>query len=87
MLYRGEYGANVGVPRILDILSEYGIKSTFFIPGHTAESFPEPVEAILKAGHEVAHHSYAHIDPSEQTPEQEREDMLRALHVLEKICV
>lgn len=87
MLYRGEYGANVGVPRILDILAEYGIKSTFFIPGHTVESFPEPVEAILKAGHEVAHHSYAHIDPSEQTPEQERDDMLRALHVLEKIGV
>ncbi len=37
------------------------------------------VEAILKAGHEIAHHSYAHVDPSEQTPAQEREDMERAM--------
>jgi peptidoglycan/xylan/chitin deacetylase (PgdA/CDA1 family) len=87
MLYRGEYGANVGVPRVLNLLNDYGIKATFFIPGHTIESFPEPVEAIQKAGHEIAHHSYAHVDPSEQTPEEERADMERALETLAGIGV
>ena len=72
MLYRGEYGARVGVPRILETLRRYGIQSTFFIPGHTIESFPDEVAAILQDGHEVAHHSYAHVDPSEQTPDEER---------------
>lgn len=87
MLYRGEYGARVGVPRVLGLLREAGIPATFFIPGHTVESFPGPVDAILAAGHEVAHHSYAHVDPSKQTPEQERADMERALAALARIGV
>lgn len=87
MLYRGEYGARVGVPRILDLLVRHEIRATFFIPGHTVDSFPEPVEAILKAGHEIAHHSYAHIDPTEQTPEEERADMARALASLARMGV
>jgi peptidoglycan/xylan/chitin deacetylase (PgdA/CDA1 family) len=87
MLYRGEYGARVGVPRLLDLLGRLDIPATFFIPGHTIESFPEQVEAILAAGHEVGHHSYAHIDPSQQEPAEERADMERALRALEQIGV
>ena len=34
---RGEFGAEVGVPRILNLLDKYDIKSTFFVPGHTIE--------------------------------------------------
>ncbi|HWQ13714.1 MAG TPA: polysaccharide deacetylase [Roseiflexaceae bacterium] len=87
MLYRGEYGARVGVPRALELLRAHGLPATFFIPGHTIDSFPEPVEDILAAGHEVAHHSYAHVDPSGQAPEEERRDMERALAALERIGV
>jgi peptidoglycan/xylan/chitin deacetylase (PgdA/CDA1 family) len=87
MLQRGEYGARVGVPRILDLLRSHGIAATFFIPGHTVESFPRETEAILTAGHEIAHHSYAHVDPSNQTPEEERADMEHAWRVLETIGV
>ena len=68
MLYRGEYGARVGVPRVLELLQRYDVPATFFIPGHTVESFPEAVNLILKGGYEVGHHSYAHINPSDQTP-------------------
>jgi peptidoglycan/xylan/chitin deacetylase (PgdA/CDA1 family) len=87
MLARGEYGARVGVPRLLNLLAEQQLPATFFIPGHTIESFPEMVEAILQADHEVAHHSYAHVDPSEQSYEEERQDMERAWQVLAKIGV
>lgn len=87
MLYRGEYGARVGVPRLLELLRRHNLLATFFIPGHTIDSFPETVESILKAGHEVGHHSYAHVDPSEQAPDEERRDMERALRTLEKIGV
>ena len=37
LLSRVEFGPNVGVFRILDLLDHYGIPSTFFIPGYTAE--------------------------------------------------
>ena len=87
MLQRGEYGARVGVPRILELLSEHGVYATFFVPGHTVESFPAETGTILAAGHEIAHHSYAHIDPSRQTPEEERADMERAWATLEHIGV
>jgi peptidoglycan/xylan/chitin deacetylase (PgdA/CDA1 family) len=87
MLSRGEYGAQVGVPRILTLLKRHNLPATFFIPGHTIDSFPEVVDTILEAGHEVAHHSYAHIDPSQQTLAEERQDMERALNVLRRIGV
>jgi peptidoglycan/xylan/chitin deacetylase (PgdA/CDA1 family) len=87
MLARGEYGARVGVPRVLELLERHGLPATFFVPGHTVESFPGEVEAILAAGHEVAHHSYAHVDPSGQSPAEERADMERALRALERIGV
>lgn len=87
MLYRGEYGARVGVPRLLELLKRHQLLATFFIPGHTVDSFPEAVDSILQAGHEISHHSYAHVDPSEQTPDEERRDMERALKTLEKIGV
>jgi peptidoglycan/xylan/chitin deacetylase (PgdA/CDA1 family) len=84
MLSRGEYGAQVGVPRILELLATYDIPATFFTPGHTAESFPDAVEAILTAGHEVAHHGYGHQDPSTQSPDDERRSLERGLEVLER---
>ena len=87
MLSRGEYGARVGVARILSLFKRLRLTATFFIPGHTVESFPEQTHDILDAGHEIAHHSYAHIDPSEQKPDEERRDMEWALRVLEKLGV
>ena len=87
MLGRGEYGARVGVPRLLERLGALDLPATFFVPGHTIESFPSPCEAILAAGHEVAHHSYAHVDPSGQAPAEERADMERALAALDRLGV
>lgn len=87
MLARGEYGARVGVPRVLKLLQQQQIRATFFIPGHTVDSFPDEVAAIISDGHEVAHHSYAHIDPSAQSADEERADMERALTSLARIGV
>ena len=87
MLARGEYGARIGVPRVLDLLRAQQVPATFFIPGHTIDSFPAPVAAILEDGHEVGHHSYAHVDPNMQTADEERRDLERALHALQRIGV
>ena len=87
MLARGEYGARVGVPRVLELLTRHNLRATFFVPGHTVESFPRETESILAAGQEVAHHSYSHVDPSQQSRDEELADMERALGVLERIGV
>lgn len=60
---RGEYGANVGVPRLLALLDRAGVKGTFFVPAHTATSFPDTTRAIRDAGHEIALHGYVHETP------------------------
>jgi peptidoglycan-N-acetylglucosamine deacetylase len=78
------YGPRVGVPRILDLLREYALPATFFVPGVTAERYPEAVETILAAGHEVGHHSYAHFSPVGQTEADERADFERALELLRR---
>lgn len=86
ILQRGEYGVRVGLPRVLRLLEEHGIPATFFVPGHTLESFPHVAEAVLGAGHELAHHSWAHVDPSGQTEAEERADLERGLATLERVA-
>lgn len=42
------------------MLKRYDIKASFFIPGHTIDSFPEEVAAVVKDGHEIGLHGYSH---------------------------
>jgi peptidoglycan/xylan/chitin deacetylase (PgdA/CDA1 family) len=77
------FGPRVGVPRLLALLAEYDLTATFFIPGLTAERYPETVEAVLAAGHEVGHHSHTHRTPASLTADEEREDFERALRALD----
>jgi peptidoglycan/xylan/chitin deacetylase (PgdA/CDA1 family) len=81
------YGPLVGVPRILDLLREYALPATFFVPGWTVDRYPATVEAILAAGHEIGHHSYAHFSPFAQTEDDERADFERALETLRRAGV
>src|SRR5262245_66476546 len=56
-------------------------------PGVTAERYPDAVEQILAAGHEVGHHSYAHFSPFDQDEAAERSDFERALEALARFEV
>ena len=84
MISRGEFGPTA-LRRILALLDKFGIKSTFFIPGHSALAFPEPAKAIKAAGHEIGHHGWVHENPLTLTPEQERHVMQRGFDALDKI--
>jgi len=57
---KGQYGPKVGLPRILNLLDKYSIKSTFFVPGWVAETYPDSVKEIVQRGHEVGAHGYRH---------------------------
>ncbi|MEU5282168.1 polysaccharide deacetylase [Streptomyces asoensis] len=81
------YGPQVGVGRILALLAEYGLPATFFVPGLTADLHPRAVEQILEAGHEIAHHTYAHRPAVNQSAAEEREDFERALEALGRFGV
>jgi glycosyltransferase involved in cell wall biosynthesis len=47
-------------PRLLDILRQRRVRSTFFLIGQRAEEHPALVERIISDGHEVANHSWTH---------------------------
>jgi peptidoglycan-N-acetylglucosamine deacetylase len=85
ILSQGRYGVQVGVPRILDLLDQQGIRSTFFIPGWVAEQHPREARAIRDGGHEIGHHGYLHerADPAE--PEAERAAFARGLQALQEV--
>ena len=57
---QGEFGARVGIWRLLDLFDKLNIKVTIFVPGLTAELYPEAVKAIADRGHELGCHGYAH---------------------------
>lgn len=59
---RGEFGA-VAALRFLNLLDRYHIKSTWFIPGHTADTYPHIVAEVAARGHEIGHHGYCHENP------------------------
>src|SRR2546430_5240601 len=76
-LSRGEFGL-IGAQRILALLKAHGIGATWFIPGFTIESHPRACEAVVRDGHEVAHHSWAHIPPAQQTRSEEHTSELQS---------
>lgn len=79
------YGPQVGVPRIVDTMRDFGIRNSFFVPGWCAEQYPEAVEAMVKDGHEVALHGYLHEYPNELTAEEERYWTHRGAEALTRI--
>ena len=68
---------------VLALLERHSVTATFFILGWVAERKPEVVQRIVRAGHEVGCHSYAHQAVYGLTPEQFREDTLRAIAAIE----
>lgn len=83
MISRGEFGV-VGVERILRLLDREGLPATFFVTGHTADTYPDTVRAIAGAGHEIGHHGYLHENPISLTKEQERDVLERGFAALER---
>ena len=79
---RGEFGPRVGVGRILELLAREGIASTWFVPGHTVETFPASVAAVVDAGHEVACHGWLHEDLAALGRDEQRAVLERSIEAL-----
>jgi len=79
------YGPRVGVPRLLEQLRAAGIRATFFVPGFTAECYPDTIRRIVADGHEVGWHGYMHELPHELPVAEQRAIIERAGEVLEPL--
>ena len=80
---RGLFAGEVGVPRLLDLFHDFGIRVTWFVPGHSVETFPDQASAIVAAGHEVGLHGYSHENPIAMSPEQEEDVLDRCIDLLQ----
>jgi peptidoglycan/xylan/chitin deacetylase (PgdA/CDA1 family) len=81
---QGEFGA-VGAERILALLAAHRIAATWFIPGHTIETYPAVCERIHAAGHEIAHHGYAHEPPVGLSREAEEAVLVRGNQAIRRL--
>jgi peptidoglycan/xylan/chitin deacetylase (PgdA/CDA1 family) len=79
-----EFGTRVGVARILEVLERASIPATWFVPGHSLETFPANTEAILAGGHELACHGWFHEDFSELDPATQRDILQRSIDAVVK---
>jgi peptidoglycan-N-acetylglucosamine deacetylase len=82
---RGLFAGEVGVPRLLSMLERFGIKATFFTPGHSIETFPDQIKAVVAAGHEIGVHGYSHENPIAMTPEQEEAVLDHCIGLITKL--
>jgi polysaccharide deacetylase family protein (PEP-CTERM system associated) len=69
---------------VLTLLKETETKATFFILGDVAETFPDLVREIEKAGHEVGTHGYSHSPLTRLTPDEFRREIRLSLGTLER---
>ena len=81
---QGEFGA-VGAERILALLASHAISATWFIPGHTLETYPALCTRIHAAGHEIAHHGYAHEAPVSLTSAEEEAVLVRGNEAIRRL--
>ena len=79
---RGLFAGEVGTPRLLKLFDRFGLKTTWFIPGHSVETFPEQCRMIVDAGHEIGLHGYSHENPIAMTPQQEEAVLLRCIDLI-----
>ncbi|MDP2780351.1 polysaccharide deacetylase [Devosia sp.] len=83
---RGMFAGEVGSPRLLKLFERMGIKTTWFIPGHSVETFPVQMKAVAGAGHEIGIHGYSHENPIAMTREQEEAVLDKSIALITELC-
>jgi peptidoglycan/xylan/chitin deacetylase (PgdA/CDA1 family) len=69
-------------PQLLDVLSELGIRGTFFLIGEAAQRHPALVQRIAGEGHTVGNHTWSHSLPSQISTRQFEDEILRTRDLL-----
>ena len=79
-----DWGEDI-IPEMLQVLKANDVKATFFVTGRFAEKFPEVVQQISEAGHEIGNHGYKHPHPDQLSVEQNQKDITDSEVIMEKL--
>jgi peptidoglycan/xylan/chitin deacetylase (PgdA/CDA1 family) len=82
---RGMFAGEVGTPRLLKLFERHDLRTTWFIPGHSIETFPTQTQMVVAAGHEIGVHGYTHENPIAMSREQETAVLDRCIDLVEKV--
>ena len=83
---QGEYGARVGLQRVVDLVDRHNIPASFFIPAVSLILQPDMVDVIQRSGqHEFGVHGWIHELNTELDGETERDLIGRATDYLENV--
>lgn len=82
---RGMFAGEVGSMRLLDLFDKLDIKTTWFIPGHSAETFPQQMKEVANRGHEIGIHGYSHENPIAMTAEQEEAVLDKCIELITEL--
>lgn len=83
---KGLFAGTVGVRRLLKLFEKNNFKATWFIPGHSLETFPEECALIRDSGHEIGLHGYSHENPKDMSLEQQRDVLDHTYRLLTDFC-
>ncbi len=71
--------------KLLDIMQKNGVRCTFFAVQFWVEKYPEYVEKIISAGHEIGTHSRTHPYMSKLSKAQIQEELSSSVKAIEKL--
>jgi peptidoglycan-N-acetylglucosamine deacetylase len=72
-----------GLDRVVDVLARHEAVATFYVPGVTVAENPSALREVLAAGHEIAHHGYAHLPTQTLDAAGELDELERGLAALQ----
>ena len=81
---RGVFAGKVGAPRLVELFRREELRTTWFVPGHSLQSFPEEMQQVMDAGHEIGLHGYSHENPTRLSAEQERDILGHTMELTEQ---
>jgi peptidoglycan/xylan/chitin deacetylase (PgdA/CDA1 family) len=73
----GEY-----IQKILEVMTKYEAKATFFVTGRWAQNNPELLKLIVAQGHQIENHGYYHSHPDKLPVEKTKEELIKTEKVI-----
>ena len=82
---RGLFAGEVGIPRLLKLFDEYGLRPPGSSPATRSRPSPTRCRWSSTPGTRSALHGYSHENPIAMTPEQEEAVLVKCIDLIEKI--
>ncbi|MEC7739775.1 MAG: polysaccharide deacetylase family protein, partial [Gemmatimonadota bacterium] len=85
-LSQGEYGSRVALPRVVELMNQENIPSTFFFPAWSLKLAPSQAALIQASGiHEIAVHGWIHERNSELDAATEERLLVAAVDAMTEL--